>query len=426
MSAINKNIIFILFGATGDLAVKKIFPALQALLKERAISPASKIIAVSRRDWNDSDLIQFLKDKKVSIDQEFESLISYSKIDIEGNHGYEDLKKKISGLKKEVKSAETYFYLSLAPQNHPLAVASLKEHKILSKGKNKVLIEKPFGTNERTAKDLDSLLSYLNPSQVCRVDHYLGKDSIQALMDLHEKTPDFDKIISNQSVASIRLSIFETKGIDNRGATYDSVGAFRDVGQNHMLEMLGVIASSLSGGNWQKARTEVFTHLEPPAKTCEFSRRGQYDSYHLETGVKPGSETETAFEIKTTLYQGKLKGTPLILEAGKAMQKSEVFTEITFKDIPGIPKKMIFKVQPEQEITIVNGDGARETFVVPKKRDAYANLLYAALTDSTREFVGPGEIEALWRYADRIVACWNKVPLEIYGPDKPFLPLYMQ
>ncbi len=420
------NTLFILFGATGDLAVKKIFPALSSLMDEGAYGPGSKILAISRRDWKHADFHNFLIEKKTAVSSEFLKSVLYSKIDIEGGHGYEKLKKTITELKKKYGLTRVFIYLSLAPQNHPLAIQSLKDSRILTKGKTRILIEKPFGTDEKTAKSLDKLLSYLNEEQICRVDHYLGKDTMLAVMNLHESTFDFDNLIAAESVSSIHIRHFETKGIEGRGASYDRVGAFRDVGQNHMLEMLAVVCARLPDSAhkhqaWQKARAEVFMHLAPPLKTCDLSRRGQYEGYHQEHGVTPRSATETAFEVETHLSSGKLIGTPLFLESGKKMHVSEAFIRVDFKEISGLPKSMRFSIQPEQEIVIENRDGTTDTFVIPKHRDAYANIIYAALTGSTREFVGRDEIEALWRYADHVVACWDKAPLEIYGDKRSFL-----
>lgn len=421
-----KNILFILFGATGDLAVKKIFPALSFLHAESAFGSKSKILAISRRDWKHTDFHSFLTDKKSDVSQEFLKSVLYSKVDIEGNHGYDELKETIAQLKKKHELTHAYIYLSLAPKNHPLAIQSLKDSKILTKGKTRILIEKPFGTDEKTAKSLDKLLSYLNEEQICRVDHYLGKDTILSVMNLHESTNDFDNLIAAESVSSIHIRHFEVKGIEGRGASYDHVGAFRDVGQNHMLEMLAAVCARLPDTakkheSWQKARAEVFMHLAPPLKTCDLSRRGQYEGYHKEAGVAARSTTETAFEVETHLSSGKLKGTPLFLESGKKMHVSEAFIRVDFKEISGLPKSMRFSIQPEQEILIENRDGSVDTFVIPKHRDAYANIIYAALTGSTREFVGKDEIEALWRYADHVVGCWDKVPLEIYGDKRSFL-----
>ncbi|HEU5114528.1 MAG TPA: hypothetical protein VFT82_02050, partial [Candidatus Paceibacterota bacterium] len=281
-------------------------------------------------------------------------------------------------------------------------------------------------TNEKTACELNSLLaSLLDEDQIFRVDHYLGKNTIRALMRIHENAEDFSLLLSKESVASIRIGLFEEKGIDGRGATYDQVGAFRDVGQNHMLEMLAVLAAELplgaTGAEWQSARAEILKRLEPPAKTCENSRRGQYEGYESEKGVKPDSETETAFEVVTSFRSGKLKGVPLSLEAGKKMGVSTVFIEVLFKEMSGLPKKMMFTVQPEQEILIENRDGSVDAYDVPSSEDAYENVISGAVAGSEAGFVGAEEIKALWSYTDHVVGCWGKVPLEEYGSKKPFL-----
>ncbi|MEK7607370.1 MAG: hypothetical protein AAB484_00355 [Patescibacteria group bacterium] len=413
-----KTIIFVLFGATGDLAVKKIFPALETLYTQGVFSSKSTVIAVSRRDWNDS---QFLAHAG-SFKSDFAKLISYSRIDIEHGTGYENLYEKIEKLKKKNPNAEVLVYLSLAPRYQSRVIESLAKEKIMIRGGAKLLIEKPFGTDEKSAKALDILLlSSLDESQIYRIDHYLGKDTVMTLMNLHESTENFSLLLSRENISQIHIRLFETKGIEGRGASYDHVGAFRDVGQNHILEMLAVLAADVPKKSWTEARTDVLKHLTPPAKTCELSHRGQYDGYKKEAGVKVDSETETAFKITTSLSYGKLAGVPLILEAGKKMPVSEVFMEIIFKAVYGLPKKMHFNVQPDQEIITLYRDGKRDVFKVPKVNDAYANVIKVALNGSSREFVGSSEIEALWRYADHIVACWNKVPLQIYGEDKPFL-----
>jgi len=422
-------IIFILLGATGDLAVKKILPALAALFRDEKIHPLSRIIAVGRRDWKDADFISFLGHEEGKVIGAFLQAISYVKVDIDRGDGYEGLVAHIHALQARIGASKVFTYLSLAPQLHEKAVSVLRDAGILLRGKNRVMIEKPFGTDEKTAKSLDRLLlSFLDESQIYRVDHYLGKDTVQAMMDIHESTPSFDELVSSASVESICVRLFETIGIEGRGATYEQVGAFRDVGQNHMLVMLSAIAAELPQGAreadefmWQKARADVIERLAPPAKTCELSRRAQYEGYKSEKNVSPDSEVETAFEVVTSLRSGKLKGVPLILEAGKKMSRTEAFVEIKFKDISGLPEIMKFSVQPEREISIRNRDGSTDTFETGKSRDAYENVLIAALADSRHSFVGSEEIEALWRYADHIVACWNKVPLETYSDTKPFL-----
>lgn len=419
--------VFILFGATGDLALKKIFPALDSLFRAGFDEKLPRVIAVSRRDWTDADFRAHLKASSPGLSDEFIERMSYSKVDIDHGGGFKELSAKIAKMRDEEGDIEPAIYLSLAPRYHAGVAECLFETNILSRGRGKLLIEKPFGTDEKTAKALDKLLlGKIDDSQIFRVDHYLGKDTVRAIMDIHESTPDFDKLISKESVESIYVRLFETKGIEGRGASYEEVGAFRDVGQNHMLEMLAVVAAELDKGEdrgkaWQDARARVFERLSPPAKTCVESRRGQYEEYHKERGVSAGSQTETAFEIRTSLSSGKLKGVELVLESGKKMPLSEAFVRIVFKDISGIPKSMKFSVQPRQEIVIENRDGSADVFEIPSTAGAYANVVRCAFLGDGREFVGSEEIEALWAYADRVVGCWTKVPLEIYSDAKPFL-----
>ncbi|MDE1874469.1 MAG: hypothetical protein KGI79_00355 [Patescibacteria group bacterium] len=421
-----KTVILALFGATGDLALKKIFPAFEALYGEGAFAADSSVIGVSRRDWDDEAFLSFLKENKNIDSASFADRISYAKVDIDADVGYEDFAARIAALQKRSPGAETLIYLSLAPQHHPKAISSLARTGVLKRGKAeaKLLIEKPFGTDLGTARALDrQIAGTMDEDRVYRVDHYLGKDTIRAIMDLHESTSDFSRLLTADAVASIRVRMFEEKGIEGRGATYDGVGAFRDVGENHMLEMLAAAVAD-PGESWQASRARAIESLQPPAETCALHRRGQYAGYGSEKGVRAGSDIETAFEVVTTFHSGKLKGVEIILQAGKKMPVSETSIEVVFKEVSGLPKKMTFKVQPAQEISIENCDASIDSFEIPRTRDAYGNVILDAVAGARRTFVGSTEIEALWSYADRVVACWRTVPLETYSSDglgKPFL-----
>jgi glucose-6-phosphate 1-dehydrogenase len=413
----------ILFGATGDLAVKKIFPALESLFRIGNTDMPARIIGVSRRDWNARDLVSFLEEGHGSTyDPAFASIIEYAKVDIDGHSGYEALASMVEG--------EAIVYLSLAPQLHKPVIENLMEERVLVQGSGKIMLEKPFGVDEATARGLNELLSeFLNEEQIYRIDHYLGKDALRAVMDIHEKTPEFDRVLTADNVSSIRISLLETIGIFGRGASYDRVGAFRDVGQNHVLEMLAVLVADIPeetgdmarGHMWQLARASVLGRLDAPEGVCELMRRGQYEGYLSEAGVSAESQTETAFEVITSFSTGRLAGVPVTLRGGKRMTTSEVTMEIAFKDLPGLPESIVVHVQPRQEIVTTERDGSAETFVVPKTADAYANILADAFAGQERDFVGAEETELLWRYADRVGQCWEKVPLEPYGEDRPFL-----
>ncbi len=412
---------FILFGATGDLAVKKIFPALEDLFLSGDSHMPTKIIAVSRRDWSDGDFAAFIQGFR-PYDPGFLSRVEYAQVDIADHSGYGDLAERVEG--------EAIVYLSLAPQLHKAVIENLQEEFVISQGKGKLLIEKPFGTDEGSAAALNDLLfDFLNEEQVYRIDHYLGKDALRALMDIHERTPGFDELLTAENVASIRVAMFESIGIFGRGASYEQVGAFRDTGQNHVLEMLAVLVADIPeatalesrGHMWQVARASALAKLSAPRDTCDLMRRGQYEGYLSEAGVREGSQTETAFEVITSFASGRLAGVPVTLQGGKRMPRPDVFMEVVFKDRPDVPKSIRVSVQPRQEIVTTERDGSVEVNEIPRTRDAYANILSDAFAGRMRDFVGSEEIQHLWRYADHVVDCFDVVPLETYGDERPFL-----
>lgn len=400
-----------LFGATGDLAVQKLFPALYSLYKSGELKTCSKIIAVSRRPWSTVDFLSFLSSQKgPSYEESFLKLIQYTKVEIDGDEGYDELGDIIEG--------EPIIYLSLAPHNHSKVIKSLKRAKILKNGKGKLLIEKPFGTDEKSAKVLNNLVDgFLKENQIYRVDHYLGKATVRATMRLHRLTPGLEALIDKDHVASIRVRFFELSGVNGRGASYDTVGAFRDVGQNHVLEMLATLAAS---GKHRKPRTKILESLAPASKTCGLLRRGQHAGYKKEPKVNPDSNTETAFEAIMSPTHGALEGVMVTLEGGKYMPKSEVFTEVTFKDFSDLPRSMIFSVRPKEEIVIIERDGTRDVFSIADGRDAYENVIADAILGRMDFFVGRDEVEALWRYADQVTSCFKEIPLQMYDNEHHF------
>jgi glucose-6-phosphate 1-dehydrogenase len=419
-----KPYLIILFGATGDLAQKKIFPALEALYSDGSLPHDSRVIGVSRRSWSTSEFHDFLKSKS-TVSQGFLHIVEYAEIDFEVGRGYDALTQHVSKLGK---GRDIIVYLSLAPQYFSPVIQALRKSKILRRGKVKLLLEKPFGTNEKSACALNrSLTSFLSHSQIYRIDHYLGKTAVQAMMRVHESSPSLRSIISAHTVESVSVMLLESKGIDGRGASYDGVGAFRDVGQNHMLEVLASLLAEYprraSASSWHDARAEVLEDLLPPRTTCELARRGQYEGYDHEVGVRAGSETETAFEVITGFSRGELKGVSVIFQAGKMMGETRASVRIVFKEIEGLPREIEFSIQPQSRVNIRMRDGSEEVIDFNSSRDAYENVIQDALRGESRHFVGSREIQAAWRYADRVVACWGKVPLERYNASHPFFTL---
>lgn len=411
---------FVVFGATGDLAVKKIFPALSWLLKDGVLPEQSRIIAVSRRDWDTAAFRSFLYESDSLVSKELLETIEYVDVDFDVRRGYDNLKKKID----ETNSNQTIIYLSLSPFWFKTVIDDLKNAAILEKGDTKILLEKPFGTDTVSANELnEQLLAFLDASQIYRVDHYLGKETIQALMDEHERSPKLRQILSNKTLARVIVELSETKGIDGR-ASYDPVGAFRDVAQNHMLEMLAVLLAEYPRSHqenaWPNARAEVIDSLAQPTKESVFIRRGQYLDYLSERGVAQNSNTETAFELKTVFAKGELAGVEVVLKSGKKLSRNYAGISLTFLPIGNLPQEIRFEIQPKAQLVIRQKDG-HETFIdLEKNQDAYQNVITDAITGEARRFVGEKEVLAAWRYTDSVLPILRATSVEKYSSETPF------
>ncbi len=375
-----KPLLILVFGATGDLAQKKVFPALSSLHQKNLIPKGSKIIGVSRRSWSDEEFKKFLPE---TLSANFLKDLSYVQADVEKDYIYKELHDAKEAFIKANPDGEVIAYLALAPHHHERKIRALFRSEILSRGKGKLLIEKPFGINLETAKLLNQTILELTTEDIIyRIDHYLGKDGIRG----------FKNNLDKAAIESLTISLSEKKSIDGRGASYDGVGAFRDVGQNHILEVLGTILAD--DPTSQDSRAQVLKQLLPPKDTCELSRRGQYIGYETEKGVPIGSQTETAFEVITAVNK-----IPVTLRAGKMLQDDKAFA--------------LIKMHGESS--------AKDIHIDLRKGDAYENVFMSAFRGERQYFVGAQEIEAAWTYADKVVACWNKVPLEPYSITKPFL-----
>ncbi len=393
----NKKIVFVILGATGDLSTGKIFPALAELHRKNSDSVACalrsdyalqnqnfSVVAVSRRPWSDDDFRDFLGREKYG--KEFLSRVFYKTVFFDSCLGSPELKKFL----KTFGNAKFIFYVSVAPTLYETALRCMKKNRLLEVGDPKILIEKPFGLDLKSAKKLNALAtSFLEHKQIYRVDHYLGKSALRALTEIHEKSRTFSDIVSNKTVESISVWISEDFGVKDRGTSYDGVGAFRDVGQNHILQMLSAVAltppRTLSATAWHSARANVVESLE--TKKIKIYR-GQYRGYTDEKNVAKDSKTETFFSIESYFNKGKLKGVPVTLQSGKKLAKREASIEIEFK----------------------NG----ETLDIPVEGEAYGRILEAAAEDRRELFVGGKEIFAAWKFVDTVLPRLKKAKLEIY------------
>lgn len=463
----NMPTILIVLGATGDLMQKKIVPALFKLYQEKNLPKLFKMIGFSRRNLKDTDFRDFVKtiiEETYSHDPNilkslgsFLDHVTYQQGHLENLDDYHKLARVLGYIDKSwAVCANKLFYLAVPPTAYEpilnnLSVSGLTIPCSDDTGWTRVLVEKPFGKDLKSSEDLDKLLSTLfREEQIYRIDHYLGKDMIQNILQFRFANNLFEDSWNNTSVEKVDIRLHETIGVEKRGTFYDGVGALRDVGQNHILQMLALIAMdaprSFDPTSIRESRAKILEKLPTYtlSQAAENSFRGQYRGYTDIAGVDNDSKTETYFKIKTFINSERWKGVPFTLESGKRLGKSLKEIVVTFKhpspclckDGKHSSNQIIFRLEPKEEILVslyAKKPGIKNEieekkihFVYreeePKVRyiDAYEKLLYDAIEGDQTLFASSREVASMWSFTDSFVEAWTKdnaPPLEIYEPD---------
>lgn len=396
--------IFTLFGATGNLAQKKILPALSALYCDGECVPGFEVIAFSRRPWTNEEYWSFarpyLEGKNASpatIDS-FLKRITYIQGEFGDPEAYTRLAEHIDQIDPANRSVKL-FYLAIQPEFFETVAAGLSHAGFGKAGqkseRSKIMIEKPLGHSLETARSLErSLESHLAPEQILRVDHYLGKAGIQAMIEERRKNSEFESRLNNKFVREIRVRLFEKIDIEGRGELYDRLGALIDVGQNHVLEMLAAATMNLpKNGEDSVSRTAIISMLKPPRP--EKNVRAQYEGYRTEPDVGHNSTTETYFSLETEIDTPRWRGVRIILEAGKALPVSTSDVAFIFKD--GTSK--IFDIQARTGL---------------KNQDAYEIIIEKAIANDPTYFVSMDEVSASWKFIESVRAGFHSRRLRVY------------
>lgn len=462
-----KNIptVFIIYGATGDLMGKKIVPALFHLYKKGKFPNLFKIIGVSRRDFTEEDFIRYTHELLVNHTKEkmtneqiqkFLTYFTYHKGDFEDTQSYKELASRMGIIDGQWNvCSNKLFYLAVPPQYYQSICEHLSHSGLTipcgpEEGWTRVIVEKPFGSNLKTAENLDLLLSKLfKEEQIYRIDHYLAKEMLQNILTFRFSNNLFEGEWDNTFVERINIRTWETIGAEGRGQFYDSVGALRDVGQNHLLQMLALVTmnrpETLEAAEIRNKRAELLSSLDilSSEEIRNTSVRAQYKGYNTIAGVAPNSQKETYFRVHARLKSARWEGVPIMLEAGKRLPlKKEI--EIVLKHTtpcfcpPGTPhfnNKIIFSLEPKEGITIEfrskrpGLDTLHSTrklnFVYRRVNERlqyveeYEKLLLDCISGNQLLFLSTPEIKASWKFIDPIIREWeeNEVPLRQYNPD---------
>ncbi len=449
--------IFIIFGVTGDLAQNKLLPALFNLYCLKLLPEKFEIVGFGRRDWTDLDFKRFVDETLIKrvrdFDQDFLKRLSYVRGQFDDPKSYHTVSNKLEEIDSEWGiCSNKMFYLAVPPVNYKVIVTELHRSG-LSKpcggdlGWTRLLIEKPFGNDLVTARSLNLLLKKLfKEEQIFRIDHYLAKESIQNILAFRRANPVFDPLWSGKFIERVKLQLFEEKPVGKRGAFYDNVGALRDVGQNHLLQMLALVLMDLpktiDTKSVRKARASVIANLNKITQNDAHKKiiRGQHEDYHKGEGVDENSQTETYFRIHAGIKTKKWKGTEIILESGKSFEESFVSIEIDFKPLKEGQKTNTLKfiIQPEQEVSFcfwVKKANSNDEFDEKKmafsfetddsrRIDAYEKILIDCIRGDQMIFTTTEEVENAWRWIMNILENWKSVPLQRYPHKAPHSYFY--
>ncbi len=460
--------VLIIFGATGDLMSRKIVPALFHLHIEKKLPPLFQIIGFSHRALTTEEfrsqvraiLEQHEEFAQVSKEEteQFLKRIDWQQGDFGQLSAYKTLAKRLGYIDNEWKAcANKLFYLAVPPRFLEPIVTNLAHSKLTkpcaaTEGWSRVLVEKPFGNDLKTAERLDELLGKLfKEEQVYRIDHYLAKTMLQNILTFRFANNLFEPIWNNRFIESIDLRLWETLGVEERGRYYDTVGALRDMGQNHLLQMLGLITMeqpmTFSPEAIRQARLKLLEQLprlimsDIKKQTC----RAQYNGYQEIAGVAKGSTVETYFKLTIELKSERWKGVPIMLESGKRLGTKKKEIIVTLKHVapclcpagePHHKNQIIFSLEPTEGISIkfwskqpgfdyALGERTIDFLLRTEPSDLpyveeYKKILLDCIMGDQTLFNETSEIKAMWRFVDPIVRGWQKgaVPLAQYVPDK--------
>lgn len=469
--------IFVILGITGDLASRKLIPALLELYAKRQLPQRFAIIGFSRRVFSREEFREYIRSRmNVKLGQYREEDIKHFLDHMSYEQGMFDNEGSYTRLAARLKSIDDrwgqcsnkLFHLSVPPILYEgilrnLAHSGLTEACDDGMGWTRVLIEKPFGNDMDTARSLDKLLgSLFEEEQIFRIDHYLAKEVLQNIISFRFSNSIFEPLWNRKYIDKVHIKLFERSGIEGRGAFYDGTGALKDVGQNHMLMMLATIAmeapKSFSASSIRRERAKIIQSLKsiPPRALSKHLVRGQYAGYMQEPGVSPSSQTETYFRLQAEIASARWKGVPFFLESGKALAESKVEIDIYFKESKevrsmekgeGGKKKdevavnrqniLTFRIQPDEGIRVkffvkVPGyDFKTEAKTLKfKYSDAasfdeipndYERLIRDAFVGDQTLFASTDEIMASWKYMMPIINNLKNIPLVLYDKGAQYV-----
>jgi glucose-6-phosphate 1-dehydrogenase len=466
----------VIFGATGDLARRKLLPALYNLAHEGALPERFNLIGVSRRDQSDDEFRNQAREsiqqfsRRAPDEQVLEGLLgrmSYLGIPFDDTPGYAKLGAAMEALDEENGlPLNRVYYLSTAPEFFPVITENIKENGLYRAEHSEVraVIEKPFGTDLASARSLQDVVhSVFRERQVFRIDHYLGKETVQNVMAFRFANYMFEPVWNRNYIDHIQITAAEDIGIGTRAGYYDGAGALRDLVQNHMLQLLTLVCmeppASFEANKVRDEKVKVLQAIEPPTpeQVAEMTVRARYTrgmvggeevpGYLEEEGVPEDSDTETFAALRLDVHNWRWAGVPIILRTGKRLARKVTEIAVQLKPVPHLafaskgsvgvqPNQLILTVQPNEGVSLslgakipgatmrirpVNMEFLYGTSFMSQSPEAYERLILDAMRGDATLFTRNDEVDAQWSIIDPILQAWDAghPPIREYEAGSP-------
>ena len=460
----------VFFGVTGDLARKKLMPAVYDLANRGLLPPGFALFGFGRRDWSDQDFEKVVHDAvkqyartpfRESVWHQLAEGIRFVQGDFDDDDGFDRLAKALHELESSRGTGgNAAFYLSIPPWAFPVVCKQLARSGLSAQDDDRwrrIVIEKPFGHNLASARELNDVVDdVFPPDSVFRIDHYLGKETVQNLLALRFANELFDPLFNSHYVDHVQITMAEDIGIAGRAGYYDGIGQARDVIQNHLLQLLALVAMeepvSFSAHHLQIEKQKVLSAVRMPKDIAKNAVRGQYvggwqggekvKGYLEEEGIPKDSRTETYAALTLVVDTRRWAGVPFYLRAGKRLGRRVTEIAVMYKRAPHLPfqamatqelgqNALVIRVQPDEGITLrfgskvpgtamevrdVTMDFAYGASFTEASPEAYERLLLDVLLGDPPLFPRHEEVELSWMILDPVIEAWAaKGEPETYG-----------